>query len=71
LLVDKESKHLKIDLVYPSKPSWEFSKKEEYNSIVHKWQIYFQTSEYKERNFLEFNNDNNTLICPIYAKGRA
>ena len=32
--------------------------------------MYFQASEYKERNFLELNN-NNTLICPTYIKGEA
>ena len=31
--------------------------------------MYFQASEYKERNFLELNN--NTLICPTYIKGEA
>jgi len=33
--------------------------------------MYFQVSEYKERNFLEFNNDNNTLICLTYVQGEA
>jgi len=32
--------------------------------------MYFQASEYKKRNFLELNNDNNIPICLIYAKGR-
>jgi len=33
--------------------------------------MYFQVSEYKERNFLELNNDGNIPIHPTYAKGRA
>ena len=33
--------------------------------------MYFQVSEYKGKNFLELNNNNNTLICPIYTKGGA
>jgi len=32
--------------------------------------MYFQASEYKERNFLELNNDDNISICLIYAKSR-
>jgi len=33
--------------------------------------MYFQVSEYKGKNFLKLNNNNNTLICPIYIKGGA
>ena len=29
----------------------------------------FQVSEYKGRNFLDLNNDDNQFICPIYSKG--
>ena len=36
LLVNKESKYLKIDQILPSKSSWEFSREEKCNSIVHK-----------------------------------
>ena len=42
-----------------------------HNTIVHKWQMYFQASEYKERNFLDLNNNNNHHIHPIYTKDRA
>ena len=69
LLVDKESIHLKMNPVLPSKLSWEFSRKKEYNSVICKWQMYFQASEYKGRNFLDLNNDNNQPICPAYSKG--
>ena len=48
LLVNKESKHHKINLILSSKSSQKFSKKEECNSIVKKWQMYFQASDYKE-----------------------
>jgi len=47
---------------------WEFSKKEECNFIIRKWQIYFQVSDYKRKHFLDLNNDNNQLIHPIYSK---
>jgi len=70
LLVDKESKHLRIDLILLSKTSWELSKKE-CNTIIDKWQMYFQASEYKERNFLELNSDDHQPICPTYSKGGA
>ena len=71
LLVDKESKYLKINPILSSKSSWEFSRKEECDSIMYKWQIYFQASEYKGRNFLKLNNDDNTLIYSTYTKGKA
>ena len=71
LLVDKELKHLKINTVLPSKSSWEFSRKEKCNSIIYKWQMYFQASEYKGRNFLDLNDDNNQPIHLTYSKGSA
>ena len=59
LLVDKKSKHLRINPIFTRKSSWEFSRKEKCSSIVHKWQMYFQASEYKGRNFLDLNDNNN------------
>jgi len=53
----------------PCKSSWEFSQKEECDDIVCKWQMMFQALEYKRRNFLDLNNDDNQLICPTYSKG--
>jgi len=69
--VDKESKHLRTDLVFLSKISWEFSRKEKGNIIVNKWEIYFQALEYKRRNFLELTNNNHQSICLTYSKGSA
>ena len=71
LLVDKESKHIKIDPIFLSKTSWEFSRKEECDTIVKQWQMYFQASEYKGRNFLELNDNDHQPICPTYSKGGA
>jgi len=68
LLVDKESKSLKIDSVFTRKISWEFSRKEECNTIVNKWQIYFQDLEYKRRNFLNLNDDDDKPIHPYIPK---
>ena len=67
LLVDKELKCLKMNFVLPSKLSWEFSRKEECNSIICKQQIYFQVLEYKRRKFLNLNNDNNQPIYFTYS----
>ena len=33
--------------------------------------FYFQASEYKGRNFLDLNDDNNQSIYPIYTRGSA
>jgi len=54
--------------ILPSKTLWEFSKKEECNSIIRKWQIYFQASDYKGRNFLELNDDDSQPIYSIYIQ---
>jgi len=54
--------------ILSSKMSWKFSKKKEYNSIVKKWQMYFQASNYKRRHFLDLNNDDSQPIYPIYSK---
>ena len=75
MLVDKETKSFKINLILPSKLSWEFSRKEECDSIIQKWQMIFQALEFKERKFLKLNDNDNTPIhptyVPTYAKGGA
>ena len=68
LLVDKESKHLKVNPIFPSKSLQKFSRKKERNFIVHKWQVYFQALEYKGRNFLNLNDNNYQPICLTYTK---
>ena len=69
LLVDKESKFHKISPILPRKTLWDFSRKEECNSIVKKRQMYFQVSDHKGKNFLNLNSDNNYPIYPSYSKG--
>jgi len=68
LLVDKKSKLYKISPILSSKTLWDFSKKEECDSIVKKWQMYFQASNYKGRNFLNLNKNNNNSIYSTYSK---
>jgi len=70
LLVNKKLKFHKISSILPSKISWDFSRKEECDSIVKRWQMNFQASDYKGRDFLDLNNDDGNLIC-FYLKGRA
>ena len=41
LLVNKKLKHYKINSILSSKSSWKFNRREECNSIVKKWQMYF------------------------------
>ena len=68
-LVNKESKTSKFYPILPSKTSWDYSKKEKCDSILKKWQMYFQASDLKERNFLDLNDNNNKPIQPFYFKG--
>jgi len=71
LAVNKETKQLKIDLSFPCKSLWDFSKKEECNDIICEWQMTFQASEYKGKHFLELNDNNNIPVKPTYSKGGA
>jgi len=65
-LVNKESKTSKFYLVLPSKTSQDYSRKDECNLIIQKWQMYFQASNFKGRNFLNLNNSK--PIQPSYSK---
>jgi len=69
LAVDKETKQLKIDSIFPCKLSWDFNKKEECNNIIYKWQMIFQALEYKGKHFLELKDDDNIPVKPTYSKG--
>ena len=42
--------------------------KEESNIIIHKWQMTFQASDFKEYHFFDLLNNNHLLIKPIYMK---
>ena len=65
--VDKETKQFKINPIFPCKLSWDFSEKEECNSIIHKWQMTFQVLGCKGRHFLNLNN-NVYLPSPLIQK---
>jgi len=58
-------------LIFPCKSSWEFSKKEECNLLLKNWQMTFQALDYKGKNFLDLNDDDNLPTRPTYSKGGA
>ena len=67
--VDKETKAFNPILLFPSKTSWDFSKKSECNNILNVWKMTFQASDLKGKQFLDLLDDNNNIIEPSYAKG--
>ena len=71
MAVDKEIKQLKINPIFLCKSSWDFSKKEECDTILKNWQITFQASDYKGKNFLNLNNNDNLPTRPTYSKDGA
>jgi len=48
-----------------------FSKKEKCDSLLKDWQINFQVLDYKKKNFLDLNNNNNLPTRPTYSKDSA
>jgi len=52
----------------PSKLSWDFSKKNEYDDLIKKWKI-FQVSDMKGKQFLDLVDGNNNPLELSYIKG--
>jgi len=50
--------------------SWDFCKKRDFDSILAQWEILFQASDSKGRNFLELLDDDSNPIKPSAVKGR-
>ena len=48
---------------------WDFCHKEEYNSLVNLWKIYFQATDWKGQQFLDLTDDKGAIIEPTYTKG--
>ena len=67
--MNKETKKFNLALLYPSKMSWDFSKKEEYDNIIQKWYNEFKMSKLKGRNFLNLLDNDFSDIEPLYNKG--
>ena len=68
-VVDTKTKSFRPIPIFPSKLSWDFSKKNECNDLINKWQIMFQASDLKGKNFLNLVDSNNNLLEPSYIKG--
>ena len=71
LAVDKKTKQLKTDPIFLCKSSWDFSKKEECDIILKNWQITFQALDYKGKNFLNLNDNDNLPTRLTYSKDGA
>jgi len=67
--VDKETKAFNPTPLFPSKTSWDFSKKSESDDILNVWKMTFQASDLKGKQFLNLLDDNNNIIEPSYTKG--
>jgi len=52
LTADQETKFYSTQPLHPSQMSWKLSRKDECDSYLCTWQMYFQASNYKGKNFL-------------------
>ena len=67
-VVNKETKTFNPTSLFPSKISWDFSKKSKCDDILNIWKMTFQASDLKEKLFLDLLNNNNNIIEPSYTK---
>ena len=67
--VDSETKFFRLTPIYPSKLSWDFSRKLECNDLANRWKIMFQALDLKDNQFLDLINSDNKLLEPSYIKG--
>jgi len=68
-VVDNETEAFNPMPLFPSKMSWDFSKKIECDDILNIWKMTFQALDLKEKQFLDLLNENNNIIEPSYTKG--
>ena len=66
--VDSETKFFRLTSTYPSKLSWDFSRKLECNDLANRWKITFQASDLKGNQFLDLMDSDNKLLEPLYIK---
>ena len=66
--VDKETKMFNLVSLYPSRNSWDFSKKCNSDDILNVWKMTFQASNFKGNQFLDLVDDNYNIIEPTYIK---
>lgn len=55
--------------LFPSKSSWNFSKKKECNELANRWKMIFQASDMKGKSFLNLTDSDDKTIKPTYIKG--
>jgi len=67
-LIDDQVKVPSNRPICPSRNSYLFSKKKEYNDILKEWQILFSISQKKGQLFLDFEDKKQYVIKPIYTK---
>jgi len=67
--VDKETKCFNPTPLFPTKESWDFSKKAESDDIIKTWQMTFQALDAKGTHFLELLDNDLNIIEPTYTKG--
>ena len=69
LAVNKETKQLKKNPIFLCKSSWKFNKNKECDLTLKNLWITFQALDYKEKNILDLNDNDNLLTRLTYFKG--
>ena len=67
--VDSETKSFRLTPTYPSKLSWNFSRKLEYDDFANRWEITFQASDLKDNQFLDLVDNDNKPLEPSHING--
>ena len=62
----------KFDLIpnFPYKSSWDFSRKNECDTIFNNWKMIFQALDSKGQHFLKLLDEDLKPIKPLYSKER-
>ena len=68
--VDSKTKSFKLTPTYPSKLSWDFSRKLECDDLTNRWKITFQVLDLKNNNnqFLDLVDGDNKPLELLYIK---
>ena len=66
--VNSETRKYQQNPSFPWITLWNFSKKRECNDIINEWEMIFQTSDGKGRNFLDLVDDENNPLELSYSK---
>ena len=66
-MVDTQVEDTNNLFILPSKNSFLFSKKKEYDNILKKWQDAFSNNQKRGQLFLDFKDDKKKVLKPTYA----